>query len=296
MVLIGSKAIKFHIPTWRNPVDIDLVGTYEEVEELQKSLPIAATYPINGGSSVYIKTTDKVIIEVEVAWEGSRAEKLIKFVKEDENTFFTDELMIPSLDVLYMLKCSHRYLKDSPHFKKTLDDILLLRSFGAKIRPEHQEFYEERMRDTYKNSLPKLNQKKDEFFNNETSIYTLDHDSIHEAVKNLERPAYTYFQDGEVWCSKKLWDECSPEVKLYAAYEEICVLSLERSIHPYPLVDKRKAFDMAHMKLATSISSGWFREFVWENYYTIQAMYSEDYVWKFYEALAAGKIGKFKGE
>lgn len=293
MILIGSKAIKFHVPSWRQPQDVDLVATYEEAEKYQKAHKSKVCYPIDSGKSIYMKASDGQITEIEVAWEGSRAEKLIKFIESDKDTVEWLGVKVPSLDVLYTLKMSHRYLKDSPHFKKTLDDILELRKLGAKIRPEHQEFYEQRMKDTYVNKLPKLNQAKGEFFDNESSIYTIDHDSIHEAIKNLDKPAYEYFKDGEVWCSKELWDNCSDEVKLFAAYEEIGVLSIERSIHPFPNVDKRWAFNMAHMKLATSISSGWFREFVWENYYKIQEMYSTEYLDKFYDALNNGRIKKF---
>lgn len=293
MILIGSKAIKFHVPEWREPLDTDLVGAYEEAEKYQKAYKPKVCYPIDSGNSIYMKASDGQITEIEVAWEGSRADKLIKFVEDQVDTVEWLGVKVPSLDVLYMLKMSHRYKKDSPHFKKTLDDILALRKLGAKIRSEHQEFYEQRMKDTYTNVLPKLNQSKEGFFDNESSIYTLDHDSIHDAIKNLEKPAYEYFKDGAVWCSKDLWDACDESVKLFAAYEEIGVLSIERSIFPFPNVNKRWAFDMAHMKLATSISSGWFREYVWENYYKIQEMYSEEYLDKFYDAYENDLIKKF---
>lgn len=125
--------------------------------------------------------------------------------------------------------------------------------------------------------------------------YTLEHDDIHEAVKHLEKPAYEYFKDGAVWCSKALWDACSEEVKLYAALEEVYVLSLERSIHPFPNVNREWAFEMALMKISTSISSGWFREYCWENHYKIKALYDASYIDKFYRALDNGLIGKFKG-
>ena len=293
MIVIGSQAIKFHVQDWREPLDTDLVCTYEEAEQYRKTHRPTVCYPIDSGNSIFMKGSEGHITEIEVAWEGSRAEKLVEFVENDPDTKLVGNFVWPSLDILYLLKMSHRYKKDSPHFKKTLDDILELRKLGAKIRPEHQEFYEQRMKDTYTNVLPKLNQSKEGFFDNESSIYTLDHDSIHEAIKNLEKPAYEYFKDGAVWCSKDLWDACDESVKLFAAYEEIGVLSIERSIHPFPNVDKRWAFDMAHMKLATSISSGWFREYVWENYYKIQAMYNTQYLDKFYDALNNGRIKKF---
>ena len=117
-------------------------------------------------------------------------------------------------------------------------------------------------------------------------------------MKHLERPAYEYFKPdtAEVMTSKEMFFKCDKAIQLYAALEEVMVLSIERSIHPFPDVDWRWAFNMAHMKLSTSISSGWFREFVWENYDVVQSMYSEEYVNKFYRALEAGQIKPFVSE
>ena len=275
-------------------MDTDLIGTYEEVEELQKSLPITATYPINGGSSVYIKTTDKVIIEVEVAWEGSRAEKLIKFVKEDENTFFTGELMIPSLDVLYMLKCSHKYLKNSKHFLKTMRDIQELEKLGAKIRPEHMEFFIQREKDTYTYSLPKLNTNKEEFFSGDGIIYEYQHDTIHEAVKLGDRPAYTYYTDSAVWsCGKKF--EAQPEIiKLRGVYEEAAVLAAERSQLAFsPRPDSRWSFEYALSKVCTSITGGWFRKYAYDNYDKVIELYEQEgynYMEKVDEGIRTGIV------
>jgi hypothetical protein len=235
-------------------------------------------------------------VEAEVAWPDSMAERLIKFVEsQSDNIVMANGTLVPSLDVLYLLKMSHRYKKDSPHFKKTLDDIMFMRMLGAKIRPEHEEFFKQREKETYTNNLPKLNQSKEGFFRDD--IYTYDHDSIHAAVAIGGRPAYLEFKpvDSEVMVSKAMWGELTEQIKLNAAYEEICVLALERSIIPFPgKKTYKEAFDLAHAKLASSISSGWFREFVWENYYTIQAMYSDEFVTKFEQGLATGVVKPHK--
>lgn len=304
LVLLGSHALnKFKFV--RTPIDIDLLGTYDAIQEyikvISKHEKIKANYPSDSGKKIIVKT-DKNIYEFEVAWPDSNAEVLLDLIKDGEfyEMDHTGEvvLTIPKLDILYMLKLSHRYRKDSPHFKKTLDDILLMREMGAKIPSQYFEWFKWRESETYTNSLPKLNQSKKDFFDNSNNIYTLDHDSIHEAVKHLERPAYEYFKPdtAEVFTSKELFFNCPLQVRLYAALEEVMVLSIERSIFPFEMRgDKRRwAFDMAHMKLSTSISSGWFREFVWENYHAVQDMYNEEYIDKFYKALADGKIKPFE--
>lgn len=298
MILIGSLALLMHAEVNRKTSDIDLVGTYDEIMEYRKRVKAKVAYPINSGKSIYMKTESGTIVEAEVAWEDSMAERLIKFVESQPDTIIVGgEYHVPSLDVLYLLKMSHRYKKDSPHFKKTLDDILYMRKLGAKIRPEHEEFLKQREKETYTNTLPKLNQDKSGFFRDD--IYTYDHDTIHVAVALGSRPAYLEFKptDSEVMVSKKMWDELPLQIKLNAAYEEICVLALERSITPFPgKKTYKEAFGMAHAKLATSISSGWFREFVWENYYAIQAMYSDEFVNKFNEGLVKGVVKPHKEE
>ncbi len=277
------------------------------IQNVKKTEKVLAQYPSDGGNKIILKT-DKRIYECEVAWPNSCAEALLKIIADGgwewkQVAFGVTDLQVftyPSLDVLYTLKMSHRYRKDSPHFLKTLRDIQLMRKLGAKIPSQYLEWFKWREAETYVNTLPKLNQSKKDFFDNSNDIYVVDHDSIHEAVKHLSRPAYEYFKStmAEVMTSKGMFSDCSREVQLYAALEEVMVLSIERAILPFKLVGeaRRAAFDKAHMKLATSISSGWFREFVWENYDEVQAMYSEEYVEKFYKALAEGKIKKFNSD
>jgi hypothetical protein len=298
MILIGSRALAYYTELNRKTNDTDYVGTYDEAMELRKQIGAKVCYPINSGKSIFMQTDDKAIVEVEIAWPDSMAERLVRFVMEQSDTIAMGKgFYVPSLDVLYLLKMSHRYKKDSPHFLKTLRDIQFMRSLGAKIRPHHEGFFKQREKDTYTNTLPKLNQSKEGFFRDD--IYTYDHDSIHEAIAIGDRPAYLEFKptDSEVMVSKKMWDECSDQIKLNAAYEEICVLCLERALIPFPnsWPDPKKAFDLAHMKLASSISSGWFREFVWERYDDIQAMYNKGFIEKFNEGLKKGVVKPFKG-
>jgi hypothetical protein len=107
----------------------------------------------------------------------------------------------------------------------------------------------------------------------------------------MERPAYSYYSNAEVMCSKKLWDNCSYDIKLFGALEEIYVLALERSQIPFRgKTDPKKSFEMAAMKVCTSITSGWFREFCWENYDAIIKAYDENYATKFWEKVDRGEV------
>lgn len=297
MILIGSRALAQHISLERQINDTDLVGTYEEIQEYIKTCKAKVFYPIKSGRKMFIKDTHGFIIEADIAWPGSVEERLQHFIWADDGTKWVEdfEMFVPSLNVLYMLKMSHRYLKDSPHFLKTLRDIQLMRKHGAVLQDNHKEFYEQRMKDTYVNSLPKLNVSKDAFFDEVSTgvVYTWDHDSIHMAVKHLDKPAYQYYSGGEVWSSKEKFFAQPRQVQLYGVLEEAYTLAIERSLVPFPGGKTRKdAFDLALMKLCTSISSGFFRQFAWENYDAVMALYSDTYVDKFYTGVANGTVNR----
>jgi hypothetical protein len=200
--------------------------------------------------------------------------------------------------VLYLMKQSHKYLKNSPHFEKTRQDIKYLNEYfrgpiawkgdlGAMLKKREEL--------TYNYKLPNLKQSKEGFFTDSVP-YKYDHDSIHEAVKHLHLPAYKhYVKDGEeVFCDKDKWDALPDIIKLYGVLEESYVLALERSIIPYD-TDYHKAFKMALEKVCTSITSGWFREFAYYNYDKVMEMYSDCFVDKFLSALNEGKILPYKG-
>ena len=102
-----------------------------------------------------------------------------------------------------------------------------------------------------------------------------------------EFPAYEYFKEdkSEVFCDKDLFFRLDEQTQLYAILEESYVLALERSQIPFKdKVDPKKSFDISLMKICTSITSGWFREFAWENYHKIQSLYDKTYVQRFWQA------------
>jgi hypothetical protein len=297
MILIGSEALRARgIMVERTRYDIDVIGEYDAIVDYAKFKGnIKSCYPVDSGKKLVVKT-DKIIIEGELTWPDSNAAALEALILNDPDTIYARDLVgstIPSLDVLYMLKMSHRYLRNSPHFMKTMRDIHMLRAAGAKIRPEHEEFYKERMRVTYDYKHPKLAVTKDNFFKGDGVTYIYDHDSIHEAVKHLAKPAYNYYKpdENDVYCSKDLFYEAPEMVRLLGGLEESYVLALERSQIPFPgKMKPEESFDFALMKVCTSITSGWFREFCWEHYDDIRDLYDPNYVTRFWQAVEDGIV------
>lgn len=250
---------------------------YSNVEIKDGNHPVRKSY--------YIKLIGGVH-EIEVATTGSTAEKLLVILSNNR---------VSKVDLAYTLKMSHRFLRNSPHFEKTWKDIQDLRKVGAKIPPELSEWFIEREKETYYYNHPSLNKSKEEFFDTKGVEYIYDHDSIHEAVAIENEPAYKSFLIGEVKTCKKLFEQQSFDTKLNAVLEEAMVLAIERSlIHINdPEVKEHEVWRYSLMKVCTSITSGWFREFAWEHYGLCCKLYYsrvQGFWDKFQTALNDGKI------
>lgn len=290
MLLVGSRAINHYFPDYREkPADTDLICTIEEYESAvryyKRCNDLQAAYPLSATSMV-IKLKDGDIYEYMIAWPGSTNQELLNYPQAGQ----------AQPDVMLAIKLSHRYKKNSPHFLKTMRDIQFLRSKGVVLNSRLKGILKRREVETYNYAHPSLSQNKQQFFREADSFYRYEHDDIHAAVAVGDAPAYTYFsEDGEeVSVSKSKWKGLDLSTQLLAGLEESYVLALERSLIPHPgVLTPKQAFDKALEKVCTSITSGWFREFCWENYDAIQELYDESYVEKFQAALDAGRIREF---
>ncbi len=283
MLLIGSHAINHYIPGFRaKPGDVDVIASPIEIEDL---INRGFTPKQHTGSNTALISPSGQIWDIEEESDLTReiwgeCGILIGNVGVD----------IPSLDFLYTLKLSHRYRKDSPHFMKTMLDIHTLRKAGVKVFSD--TWLRERERITYGYSKPNLLRTKEEFFRGDSVEYIYDHDSIHQAVKLGDVPAYTRFgtPGQDVLSSRFRFNALSEEHRLHAVLEETYVLAMERSQIPFPGTSPHVSFKIALEKVCSSITSGWFREYAWENYFIAVMMYSPAYVDRFNAALAAGVV------
>lgn len=295
MLVTGSTALRQLIPLTRPVKDIDAIVWPSEVDEYRASFRVIK----ETDSKIVMLTEDGVHLEFEIALPGSNQEMLLNIV---DNPSGSTEYA--GYDILYLLKMSHRFLRNSPHFLKTMSDIRLMRAYLGypEITPRLREWYLIRENDTYDYSHPSLNQSKQDFFSTDVFTdfeYKYDHDSLHEAVALLERPAYTYFQEGEVKTSRELFERCNSFTQLLSVYEESCVLALERSVIPHGS-HPDKAFAKALEKVCTSIASGFWREFAWENYESVISLYksmkggyNQNYIYMFEQGLRNGTVKPF---
>jgi hypothetical protein len=294
MLIIGSQALKIVAPKIldREPSDYDLVMSMEEFKkfiEKRKSEINEIRYTDGLHYTLFLK--DHKPIEIEIAVPSLSSGLLVDRFKNKTVGILGEVFAIPDLNTLYELKLSHRYLKNSPHFLKTMNDIHKMRSLSACV--ENTDWLKQREKETYAYTHPKLNQDKKDFFSGDGLEYVYDHDTIHLSVKHLDQPAYTYFKEPnkEVMCSRRLFEAAPKETQLYSVLEEAYVLALERSQIPYKdKISPKKSFEIALMKVCTSITSGWWREFAWEHYYDAVSMYSDAYVDKFWAGVKSGLI------
>lgn len=291
MILIGSRALLIQAPQFLNrvPKDFDFIATRQEALDFisKYSLP----YTENDGK--IIANEISLPCEFELIKEGGSNELFEKLVAADPETIKTEFGLVPGVNLLFTLKASHRYLKNSPHFWKTARDYHVLKASGAEILPLYREFFSKREEETYWYKHPKLNVKKAEFFVGDQVEYRWDHDSIHESMKHLERPIYTLFQkDGaQVACDKNKFFALPEQWRLYSVLEESYVLALERSQVPYPgKLSPRQSFLMALSKVCSSITSGWWREYAYEHIFEAVQAYDDTYLDRFNQAIQTGVV------
>ncbi len=300
MLAIGSQALQARYPDLltREPADLDFIATHANAKAFIRGRGFTSVTPSGGGRKLICKRHGEPPVEIEIAWPGSSAALILDYVRDKADIlrfqYAVDVILdAPPLDVLYAIKLSHRYLKNSSHFQKTRNDILKMREAGAKVPEDFQEILKLRERETYTYAHPKLNVMKDNFFDGDSVPYTYDHDSIHRAISYPNPPIYTHFmKDGaEVAVDREKFEAMGLGMRVRSVLEESYVLAVERSQVPFPgVLTRRQSFEIALEKVCTSIASGWWREFAWEHYDDVLRLYKDDYLDWFEAGLKAGIV------
>lgn len=309
MIMVGSRALEMQLKRqdkklYRPCVDLDYLCTEKEwqVQSVIHAHDELVELVERNGNKGHVKMVAGAHIEFDIAQPGDSTDLLIQYCKASpQSLFLNNGDFVAPVDVLYLLKMSHRYKKNSPHFFKTMNDIHFMRSLGAKIPPELEDVFKLREKETYNYLHPNLDVKSKDFFKGDEVPYVYDHDTIHEAVAVLGVPAYKSYMkdDSEVMTSKEKFFEQENHIRLLGVYEESCVLALERSQIPFNFeVPARQSFVMALSKVCTSITSGYFREYAWENFGVVMKFYEsmgeEDYIERF--KINQHLVKPFKGE
>jgi hypothetical protein len=299
MLIVGSKALKFHYPNFPRKVqDIDIIGFESDLQILDELLQ--PTHIQKCQNTILLKNiqnkteifdTDNVELLL-----ADYSKSLKMYLDYDKDNIFA------SKEVLFSLKKSHIHFPIK--FKKHIHDYCFLYDefFGEDILSHITEInYKETETRIGKLKTPSLNKSVDDFFGQSKDFVKsfFAHDDIHKVMAHYEYPLYEKMQNNKtlVKCDKNLWRIFPYEDKCKCVLEEAYVIALERKIIPM-LFDSGKgytsdeAFDWALMRICTTLCSGWFREFATNNYFVIKKLYNKNYVEKFLENYENGRCGR----
>ncbi|CAB4397976.1 unnamed protein product [Rhizophagus irregularis] len=204
-----------------------------------------------------------------------------------------DRMMIPfpcivaPLKVLEALKASHIYWSDD--FYKNIADLHSLRIIleNNQISPTKPLCCP--MRDEKTNLMLKtriketeilrgtpsvhinLNNSDEEFLDREDDFFVdrvVPHDKLHELVKYGDHPIYEGLKNdkSKAMIEKSFFQKLDYQKQLDCMKEEAMVIALERYLIPKILKDQETSYSSALIRICTSLTKDWFRQFAIDNY------------------------------
>jgi hypothetical protein len=301
MFIIGSTALKeglkkYGLGLGRDPKDLDFICTQLEMEKF------CAEHGVPFNKLAEYKYHTQLLNGTHAEFELLEHSKSGKLYYEYISKFtqpkygFENHLLAP-LEVMLSIKRSHRHYPRQ--FDKHIQDYSLIKQvMPIDILDGITKIREEEIAERYgKLKTPSLNKSKDDFFTDNVSNRTFIHDEIHKIMAHREKPMYEYYSvgDGTVKCSKEKFFAMPYWRQYWGVQEEAYVIALERILIPMiysggPLSTPDKAFKWALMRICTTLTSGWFRDFATENYTMIVESRKADYADIFFNAVDNGKI------
>ena len=203
-----------------------------------------------------ISSSDRKICNIESQWH-ELAEEII-FTSEDK--VFCD------LTLLYTLKLSHSYW--DIHWDKTIFDIVMFKRAGASLNQDLHDRLVKMWCTIHGDKKVNMNKRVDEFFTSYVDR-AYDHELLHELVAFNQTPMHTKIRPNleSVWVDKNLFYNLTVEQQIETCLEEITVIAIERGklTSKSSLVQKMVALSKAHKLLITSMTKGWFAQFLVQN-------------------------------
>lgn len=313
MIVLGSKAMLTLLNetnSERFKKDIDVAMSSSDFKEFVKNNKqyIKSLLPKTAHkySAVLKKDGEKFRYEIEldtlksVQWLLGNKDNIFSGINYIDP--FSNEFIIPNIEILYLTKKSHIYMPI--HYEKNVLDYQRLRDLSNLEKSEgYNEYYIIRNAEAIERSprkSPSLSMTNDEFFDRSADIvgYVFIHDDIHEAVKHYEKPVYEMMKRNfeSAWCEKDMFFELPYEYQISCVQEEAYVIALERYIilKKGNYEDFFQAYKDALTRICTTLCSGFFREFAVNNYNEIVKKYNGGYVQKFKYAVENGLVRKME--
>jgi hypothetical protein len=250
-LVYGSTAIKHWCPDFpRTPKDVDYISK-------------------DGVSSK----------EVEYHW----IPEFQYFLDNNEDAVYLD------LNFIYTLKLAH--LGWNIFWEKHVSDVCFLKSKGCVVDEKLYKKLVKGFTNLHGVKWASLKGKDSETFFEDAVKRKYVHDDIHEAVAIYDKPLYESLVYEGVSCSKKGFDKLSYDDKLNLVKEEVWVTALERWLIPRDFkFSKIEAYQKSLKKLATTMSSGWFKFFILTNIDVLRSDRDFSYIDKFKQAETENKL------
>ncbi len=228
----------------------------------------------------YISTDNIQTREEEHLWEP----EFQWFLDNNEDDTYLD------VDHLLLLKTSH--LGWDIKWEKHVSDVEFLKRKGYSVKNEKQyNILVKAFTRKHGKQWASLKGKDSTTFFEDAVKRKYVHDTIHDAVAYYDKPLYESLVYEGVSCSRKGFDNLSYDDKLKLVKEEVYVTALERWLIPNDFkCSKIEAYQKALKKLATTMSSGWFKYFILTNIDVLRSDRDFTYIEKFKQAEKENKL------
>lgn len=173
------------------------------------------------------------------------------------------------LDPNFLYHCKATTLGWNVHWEKTANDVLFFQRKGFKLNADLYKLLVKDFTEIHGEKWAKLKGKDSTTFFEDAITRKYNHDSIHEVIAYYDEPIYksTLKSQDSVLCDKEKFEKLSFENKIKMVKEEIFVTALERYLIPSNFkYSINLAYWRSLKKLTTTMSSGWFKFFIIDNF------------------------------
>ena len=310
MIIIGSKALYTRFGSEFNEriqkSDFDVIMSYEDfndwIEKFNDNIIDMVPRSHNKYNVKILVNNKKTQFEIELGFENTSSLFLLENKDIVTDSIYTDpngtKWNMLSLPYLMLMKKSHLYFP--VHFEKNINDYHFIKSKlgDFKLDKTMQNFFELRKLEAEKrfkenHNTPNLNVSNEKFFavSGKAAGRVYIHDDLHEVVKHFNVPIYDMLKHDDkkdlAWCEKDLFNKLPFDYRVKCVQEEAYVIALERYIIPQigEYEDFFWCYKRALMRICTTLCSGFFRQFAFENYPAIVEAYNSSFVDKFQYAV-----------
>lgn len=293
MLLIGSRAARFHFPDARKPKDYDFIATSQEVDQFLSKFDYVDTSTHEKKRRARINLDGlRISFEFDIAERVPSSNLIYKYdwgFSKDDN-LLKCHYRVASPQTLFLLKRSHIIF--NIHWQKNIYDYLFLRERVMKMALPlwWEKVYQLRLEEV-KNRVSQKGMNFDvdnsDFFKKSEKFVNriVEHDSLHYATCFYDKPLFLVAKDDlrKAALSENKVQAMSHDLKIKMIQEECMALSLERYIIPSLLkkesYDSKLVYQKTACKMVYNYLPLWFRHFAADNFLEILDL-KIDYVTK----------------